>query len=114
MEKIKELRKEKEIYQKELANKLNKSITCICDWERGRTEPNIQDLKALADIFGCSIDYLVGRENEDGIVYVTGEKLTNSEKKLIATIRQLQNADKDVVYKIADSLLQNSKNKNNL
>ena len=75
MEKIKELRKIKGICQKDIAIMLNKSITCICDWERGRTEPNIQDLKKLADIFECSIDYLVERESEDGIIVIGDEKI---------------------------------------
>ena len=75
MEKIKELRKIKGICQKDIASILNKSITCICDWERGRTEPNIQDLKKLADIFGCSIDYLLGRESEDSMIVIEGDKV---------------------------------------
>ena len=44
MLKIKEIRKEKNYTQKDLANFLNKSITTICDWERGRTEPSTDDL----------------------------------------------------------------------
>ena len=33
----------------------------LCDWEKGRSEPDVSSLVALADFFGVSVDYLVGR-----------------------------------------------------
>lgn len=38
MLKLKTIRQEQKLTQKEIANYLNKSITTICDWERGRID----------------------------------------------------------------------------
>ena len=89
MIKLKELREEKGIYQKDMAKVVNKTPTCICDWEKGNTEPNIEDLIKLADFFDCSVDYLLGREDDIGIVSVMGVELNDKEKKLLDCYRSL-------------------------
>lgn len=61
MLKLREIRESKGIYQKDLAKILNRTQTCISDWERGRTEPSIDDLCTLADYLQVSVDELLGR-----------------------------------------------------
>lgn len=58
--KLKELRKEKGLTQKQLAALLNKSETGLASWEQGLSEPNINDLRTLCKIFEVSADYLLG------------------------------------------------------
>lgn len=65
---LKAIRTDKKIKQQEIAAALNISQGCYASWEQGRTEPNLEMLIKLADIFGCSIDYLVGREGDDGLI----------------------------------------------
>ncbi len=62
MIRLAELRKQEGITQKQLANKLNMSAGNLCDWEKGRTEPDVERLISIADFFDVSLDYLVGRE----------------------------------------------------
>ncbi len=57
-----ELRQQAGISQKKLAEELNMSAGNLCDWEKGRTQPDIEKLIRLADYFDESLDYLVGRE----------------------------------------------------
>lgn len=57
---IKELRIENKLSQSQLAEKLGTTNSTICDWERGRTEPDIEMLKKLASFFSVSTDYIVG------------------------------------------------------
>ena len=57
---IKELRIENGITQKELANKLQTTNSSVCDWERGRSQPDLQTLTELAKLFEVSTDYLLG------------------------------------------------------
>lgn len=83
MSKIREIRKNLGITQKEIATRLNKSIACVSDWERGRTEPSISDLIDLADFFTCSIDYLLGRESEDGVIILDTESRPTREIDVI-------------------------------
>lgn len=65
-EKVKYLRKEAGITQKELAQKLQLTNSTICDWEKERSEPNLEQLRALSLLFEVSTDYLVGLEDEAG------------------------------------------------
>ena len=59
---LKELRQEKGIDQKQLATELNLGNQAnISRWESGKFEPDIATLIKLANFFDVSIDYLVGR-----------------------------------------------------
>ena len=58
---IKILRKEKHLKQREAAELLGLSINSYCRYERGEREPDAPVLWRMADLFGVSIDYLVGR-----------------------------------------------------
>lgn len=104
MLKIKEIRKETNYTQKDLANFLNKSITTICDWERGRTEPSTDDLIQLAKFFKCSVDYLLGIENEEGALIIN-TNLNNDENYLIGQIRQLNSEKKQELISYANYLV---------
>lgn len=57
---IKELRQEMGLTQKQLAEKLQTSNSSVCDWEKGRSEPDLQTLGCIARVFGVSVDYLLG------------------------------------------------------
>jgi len=59
-ERLKYLRKEKDLKQEELANALNFSKGIISLWENGLREPTMSNLVTIASYFHVSIDYLVG------------------------------------------------------
>ena len=50
MEKLKIIRKEMGLTQKELANSLNVSQQTYSDYENGKTEPDIDTIIKMADI----------------------------------------------------------------
>lgn len=56
-----ELRTEKGVYQKELAVHLNVSIGTISNYENNVHYPDLETLCQLADFFGVTTDYLLGR-----------------------------------------------------
>ncbi|MFM2488935.1 helix-turn-helix transcriptional regulator [Enterococcus avium] len=58
-EKIRRLRLEQELSQKDLAEKLEVSRQAIAKWETNRGIPDIDNLKRIAQLFQVSIDYLV-------------------------------------------------------
>lgn len=60
-ERLKELRKERRLYQRELAELLGISVRGYQCYETGEHEPGVKKLIALADNYQVSIDYLVGR-----------------------------------------------------
>jgi len=59
-ERLRELRTASPYTQKDIAQKLNISVSAYQYYEAGKNEPNIEKLIILADMFGTSIDYLVG------------------------------------------------------
>lgn len=56
---LKEIRKNSELTQKEVAVQLNVVESCYANWEQGRTEPNIAMLRKLCNIFNVTIDELI-------------------------------------------------------
>jgi len=56
------LRKENNYSQEVLAEKIGVSRQAVSKWERNEASPDIQNIQLLADIFGVSIDELVGRK----------------------------------------------------
>ena len=63
-QKIKRLRVEKELTQKELADQLHVTFQTVSKWENDENEPDIQTLKELAKLYDCSIDYLLSEEEK--------------------------------------------------
>ena len=57
---VKELRIESGFTQKQLAEKLNTTNSTVCDWEKGRSQPDLQTLTKIARLFDVSADYLLG------------------------------------------------------
>ena len=56
---LKEARKACGFTQKQIAKMLNVVESCYANWEQGRTEPNIESLRKLSNIFNLSIDELI-------------------------------------------------------
>lgn len=59
--KLREVRKNFNWTQKELAEQMGKSPVTICDWEKGKSRPTIDELARLSSIFNVTTDYLLGR-----------------------------------------------------
>ena len=61
-ERLKELRRNKGLSQKQLAALFQTTNSTICDWERGRSQPDLEALYELAKFFEVTSDYLIGLE----------------------------------------------------
>ena len=62
-ERIREFKKEQDLNQVKLAQKIGVKQNTISAWLLMKKEPCITSLWLLADYFSVSIDYLVGRED---------------------------------------------------
>ena len=62
---IADLRRKSGMTQTQLAEKLNYSDKAVSKWERAESVPDIAVLKAIADTFGVTVDYLITSEHED-------------------------------------------------
>lgn len=56
------LRKEKGLTQAQLAEAINICRQSISDWERGVTKPTQDNLLLLSELYGVSVDYLLGKD----------------------------------------------------
>ena len=62
---LKELRKQKKITQQELADILNVDRTSVGKWETDKNLANNDILNSLCSFFVCSMDYLLGRTDDN-------------------------------------------------
>ncbi|SRR5699024_9958725 len=58
-EKIRDCRKQQNLSQEQLAKRLHVSRQAVTKWETGRGFPDIENLIALSDEFGLSLDELI-------------------------------------------------------
>ena len=65
MNRIYELRKNKGWTQEELGKALGVTKVTISSYERGTRQPNPEMLSAMANVFGVSVDELLGRGNAE-------------------------------------------------
>ena len=61
MERLKELRTARGLLQKDVAAVLGIDRTTYVKYEKGQSEPSFDILAKLADYFGVSVDYLLGK-----------------------------------------------------
>lgn len=60
---IARLRREHNMTQMALADAMNVSFQAVSNWERGQSMPDISKLPELAELFGTTIDELLGRHS---------------------------------------------------
>lgn len=99
--KIKELRQQKGITQKELSKHLGIAQNTLSYWENGRIDIDTESLCKIADYFNVSVDYLLGRENKkQSQGNISSYKLSEHEKDIITAYRS-----KKVMQPAVDRLL---------
>lgn len=67
-ENLQKLRSEKGLSQEEVARTLFVSRQTISKWETGKAEPGVENLKALAGLYGVTLDQLMLRESPETAV----------------------------------------------
>jgi len=77
---IKQMRKARGITQKELAARLDASVRQVGYWEKGRL--TLEDAYRIADVFGCTLDELAGRQ-----WHPKASAATDPERKVLACYR---------------------------
>ncbi|MDR3149967.1 MAG: helix-turn-helix domain-containing protein [Oscillospiraceae bacterium] len=61
---IRKMRKSLGLSQSEFALKTNVHQTAVSQWETGRTNPDMSQAIQIAEIFGVSTDYILGRAED--------------------------------------------------
>ena len=92
MNRIKELRKKANMNQKELAAQLGVGQNTLSGWESGKHQADNENLFKMADFFGVSVGYLLGKENESKITDTTDDTI-DVQEKLQELLSQLETKD---------------------
>jgi len=97
------LRKDKNWSQIELAKQINASREIISRYERNESMPSIDMVVKLADVFGVTVDFLVGKSNSASFDKETVERIND--------IQKMDGDTKAVLFNVIDTYIQNFKTK---
>lgn len=102
---LKLLRNQNKVSQQRLAHALGISQQSVNKYENHSVEPDIATLIAMADFFGVSVDYLIGRcDNEN----LSECEITRNELQMIHNCHKLTYNQKECV----EALITTFKNQN--
>ena len=109
-ERLKELRIKNDMQQNQLSELVNLKPSAISKYENGSTQPSIDMLIKLADIFNVSLDYIVGKSSIPN-PYTT-DNVSPKEFDLVVRFRRLSAENKIRIDERISTMLDNqAKNK---
>lgn len=82
-ERLQNLRRIRNLSQKEVANALGISPSVLSNYESSERTPSLENLIALADFYHCSTDYLVGFEKHTPSATLDVSSLTEEQIQLL-------------------------------
>lgn len=62
---LKALRVNKNLTQTETAEKLGITKTTVCNWENGKSFPNVKQIKMIEDLYGVQYDDIIFLPNNN-------------------------------------------------
>ncbi len=92
-EKINSLRKQRNMTQDELAEKMGVSSQAVSKWEKGLSIPDIPILIELSDFFHITLDDLL-KEKEDTVSFIPKEERKNINEMFLRVNVQSMQGDK--------------------
>lgn len=104
-ERLAKIRKEKGYRQRDLADKLNMSQQVISNIERNTTAPDIDFLMGVADLYGMTLDELIGRR-------VTPKEGNGLEQRIMSILEKLDDTGKELSLNLVNQVAQHQENNN--
>lgn len=80
-ENIRNMRKQRGMMQEQLAEALGVSVAAVSKWERGAAMPDLSYIAEMADLFGVSLDALVGYRVQNGACGALEERIHTMQKQ---------------------------------
>lgn len=85
---IKKLREQKNLKQEDIAKMMNVDRSTVGKWENGSSKPDYEKMIKLADYYGVSVDYLLGREEVETIAAHKEGEYTKEELEEIEAFKE--------------------------
>ena len=118
-ERLIELRKKAHLRQEDVAERLNLCRTAYTKYENDKAEPDKTRLMTLAEMFGVTVGYLVGAQEDDQPAVLADPaadqstvSLSAQELELIASFRRLPVENQDALLKAARTMVDQTRNEN--
>jgi len=92
-ERLRSLRIQNHLSQKEVARTLRISPAIISSYESGERTPSLEKLLALSNLYKCSTDYLLGRKPTEGSPCIDASTLTPMQAHALQNFIYLLNDD---------------------
>lgn len=107
LERLKELQIESGLNYLQIAKGSGIPYSTLDSYRNRGSVPSMNQLIALSDFFGCSIDYLVGREDDLGNIVAQGQTLllTKNESILVNYYKQLSDERQKNLIEVAEGLV---------
>jgi transcriptional regulator with XRE-family HTH domain len=93
-ERLKHLRKNKELTQEKLAEVLNISKSSISMYENGNREPDFENLEIIADFFNVDLNYLLGKSD-----------LMNTSNQIVKNSKEIERINVPEKFETAEEAL---------
>ncbi len=107
MNRLKELRKNKALTQKQVAQAIGVSAQSYGYYENWINKPDPETLSLLADFFEVSVDYLIGRSDDFGNIVISSgapAELSEQEKDLLNNFNKLSIFERDSILVQVEAL----------
>lgn len=106
-----DLRENKNIFQKDLANILNVEQATVSQWENGKRIPDSETLIKIANYFNVTVDFLIGNDKK-GITTFKEQEMKEKEvlKKLLVKngyMKEDEDLSNEELNKIMKFIIQN-------
>ena len=107
------LRERKGVPQQTVADSLEITRQAYSNYENGNREPDNKMLLKLAEYFGVSTDYLLGRKESKSPGMDESIPRDDGERKLIQIVRKLDPAQKALLLRLVETAVENSERPQN-
>ncbi|WP_449455074.1 helix-turn-helix domain-containing protein [Streptococcus suis] len=107
MNKLKTLRKENNLTQEELAQKIGVNLRTLQKWENGESSIRTKNAEKLAKHFGVSVGYLLGYDNSDAIFWDALDKYgvgEQTEKEYLFELSEIESG-REIFLKYFDKAM---------
>lgn len=105
MERLKALRKARQLTQSDVASYLGITVSAYGNYELGQREPDLATLNKLAEYFDVSVDYILGRTDERGTVGKNIYDISGISPRFLSLYNSLSPTQQDKVIAYMEGLL---------
>lgn len=96
-QRLSKFRKEKNLTQEEISEKVNVSPQAVSKWENDLSIPDIETILKLSEILDVSLDLLLGKETNSEKAQILPKEDRKDSNKLILKIKVLSKSDKVII-----------------